>query len=380
MTTITTPISILEFGSTHIRLAIYDENYLSRSYFYEEKIEFTKKLNINENHPVFNLIEKAEKNLGKHLNEISLVLDSPSILSLDFAIKKNYENKKITNQDIDYLINESEQIINKYNKSKEILHTIKSQIIIDNEMIEDFEFITKNVKNLVIELKFILINKSNLDFVRNLLLKKHISIKNIFCTSYLKSLGLLNKLNIRDYTSFIDIGLKKSSLTIFNDKKLLFLNNTHIGGHHITKDISQVLNIDYRKAEAEKLKFSKKNKIENNSEDKELLKNIINSRLEEIIELLFFDCPLVKNKAFNSSLKLYFIGYGSKVLNKNLLSFESELGFINEMSIIEEEKRDCCDEAAKFKKNIEKIQPVKRKISLENKGFFEKFFDFFSNN
>ena len=129
MTTITTPISILEFGSTHIRLAIYDENYLSRSYFYEEKIEFTKKLNINENHPVFNLIEKAEKNLGKHLNEISLVLDSPSILSLDFAIKKNYENKKITNQDIDYLINESEQIINKYNKSKEILHTIKSQII-----------------------------------------------------------------------------------------------------------------------------------------------------------------------------------------------------------------------------------------------------------
>ena len=38
------------------------------------------------------------------------------------------------------------------------------------------------------------------------------------------------------------------------------MNNTHIGGDHITKDISKILKIDYRTAEAKKLKFSK-NKI-----------------------------------------------------------------------------------------------------------------------
>ena len=37
----------------------------------------------------------------------------------------------------------------------------------------------------------------------------------------------------------INIVLKKSSLTIFKDDKLLYLNNTHIGGDHITKDISR---------------------------------------------------------------------------------------------------------------------------------------------
>ena len=110
-----------------------------------------------------------------------------------------------------------------------------------------------------------------------------------------------------------------------------------------------------------------------------MLTNIINSRLEEIIELLFFNCPIIKQSIFKSDLKLYFIGNGSKVLNKNLLSFGTELNFINEMSIIDEEKQDCCDGAARLNINVGKLQPKKRTIGIENKGFFEKLFDIFSN-
>ena len=65
---------------------------------------------------------------------------------------------------------------------------------------------------------------------------------------------------------------------------MLYLNNIHIGGDHITKDISKVLKIDYRTAEAQKLKFSKNTKFDSESEKENLLKKIINSRLEEIIE------------------------------------------------------------------------------------------------
>tara|TARA_Y100001970_G_C14236005_1_gene861804 strand:- start:1580 stop:2722 length:1143 start_codon:yes stop_codon:yes gene_type:complete len=379
MSKITSPISILEFGSTHVSLGIFDKFVLNQKLFYEEKIQFTRDNNFTENHPAFNLIIKAEKDLGHHLNDIDLVLDSPSIHSLDFSIKKYYENKKLNEDDINYLINELEQIVKKHNKDKDILHTIKSNIIFDNEFFEETEFISKEVNQAVVEIKFILINKSDLDSIKNLLLKKHISIKNIYCTSYIKSLSLINKLGISDYSSFIDIGLKKSSLSIYKDKKLLFLSSTHIGGHHITNDISKVLNLEYRNAEAEKIKFSKKNKIYNKEKDKELLTNIINSRLEEIIELLFFNCPIIKQSIFKSDLKLYFIGNGSKVLNKNLLSFGTELNFINEMSIIDEEKQDCCDGAARLNINVGKLQPKKRTIGIENKGFFEKLFDIFSN-
>ena len=129
------------------------------------------------------------------------------------------------------------------------------------------------------------------------------------------------------------------------------------------------------------MKFSKNEKLEiNNFKDKELLKNIINSRLEEIVELLFFDCPLLKNNIFNNDLRLFFMGNGSKVLNENMLSFGSDFNFISEMTIIEESKKDCCDSFIKFKATSENIQPRESNVSLENKGFFERLFEYFSKN
>ena len=379
MTKITTPVPIVEFGSTHVRLAIYDKFILNQNLSYEKKIDFTKNNIDLDDHPIFDLIINAEKDIDQHLNEILLVLDSSSIYSLDFSIKKNYENKKITNNELNYLIRECENIIKLYNKDKDILHIFPSKIICDDVEIYDAKNISRKVYNAIIELKFIMINKNNINIIRTLLLKKHISLKEIYCASYIKSLGLINKLEITGYSSFIDIGLKKSSLLIFDDKKLLYLNTIHIGGDSITKDISKVLNFDYRKAEAEKLKFSKTNKLESETEDNKLLRKIINSRLEEIIELLFLNCPLVKKNFFDNNLKLFFTGNGSKVLNKNLLSFGSELNFINDMSIIEENSKDCCDAAIKFNKSTEKTQLKKDKIGFENVGFFEKLFEYFSN-
>ena len=256
MTKITSPISILEFGSTHVRLAIYDKLILNQSLFYEEKIDFTSNENSIENHPIFNLIMKAEKDLGQHLNEVLLLVDSSSIHSLDFSIQKNYDKKIVTNEDINYLINESKQVVKNNNQEQDILHIIKSNIIFDNKSIEYIDNISEEVSKANVELKIILINTKICNLIKNLFIKKHISLKNIFCTSYIKSLGLINKNGISGYSSFIDIGLNKSSLTIFKEDKLLYLNNTHIGGNHVTKDISKVLKIDYRKAEAKKLKFS----------------------------------------------------------------------------------------------------------------------------
>ena len=378
MTISDTHISILELGSTYVRLGIYNKLTLSQSSYYEEKIDYTRNNNNNVNNEIFNLITKAEKDLGEHLNEILLMIDSSSIYSIDYTIQKNYDKKIISFQDIEYLTNESKNIINVNNKEKEILHIIKSNLIFDDKVIENLENISQQVNKVTLELKFIMISKNICENLKKLFFEKHISLQEIYCSSYIKSLGLIDRLDIYGNSSFIDIGLKKSCLTIFKNNKLLYLKNIHIGGDHVTKDISKILKIDYRKAEAEKIKFSKFNNIKNNIKENELLKKIINSRLEEIIELLFLDCPLIKNKVFKSDLNLYFIGNGSKVLNENLLSFGHEFNFINQMSIIEEGKKDACDSARKFNSQNEKIQPIKPIINLENKGFFEKLFEYFT--
>jgi len=364
---------ILELGSTYARLGIFNKLILNTGSYFEKKIDFTRD-NLNESHKIFNLITDAEKYSGMHLNDLILLIDSSSIHSLDYTIQKNYDKKIITLQDIEYLINESTNIIKLNNKEKEILHTINSKLIFDDDEVENFQNITSKVNKVTLELKFIMINKKLCDTLKNLFFSKHISLKEIFCISYIKSSGLIERLNISGYSSFIDIGHKKSSLTIFKDNKILYLNNISVGGDHITKDISKILNIDYRIAEAKKIKFSKNNSVKKD----ELLKNVINARLEEIIELLFLKCPLIKNNAFKSNLNLYFIGNGSKVLNENLLSFGSEFNFINEMSIIEEGKQDVIESAIKFVSQNEKMQPKKPIINLENKGFFEKLFEYFT--
>ena len=98
----------------------YNILFMSNNYLhiYNNLINFTRNKDSIENHPIFNLIMKAEKDLGQHLNEVLLMMDSSSIHSLDFSIQKNYDKKIVTDEDINYLINESEQIVKKIVKIK----------------------------------------------------------------------------------------------------------------------------------------------------------------------------------------------------------------------------------------------------------------------
>ena len=378
MTTIELPISILEYGSTYLRLAIYDRSMLQKRFFFEKKIDFTRKENVSEDQLISEIITDAEKKLGQHLNDILLMFDSSTIFSTDLSIQKNFEKKIVTNQDINYLINDCENKLKSNNKEKDIIHIIKSNVMLDNEYVDDLENYKKESSKAIVNLKFILVDKKVYDSIKKLFLKKHISLESVFCTSYIKSLGLINKLNISGYSSFIDIGLKKSSIAIFRDNNLLYLNNTHVGGDHITRDISKILKLDYRTSEARKLQFYKNNFEENTLMEDQLLKKIINSRLEEIIEILFLNCPLTQDNLLKSDLKLFFTGNGSKVLNENQLTFGAEFDFIKEMSIIDEKDYDNCNSAIEFNFSNKKIQPTKSLLSPENKGFFEKLFSYFN--
>ncbi len=373
--------TVLDFGSANLYLTIYDKFLLNQNTFYKKKMNYTTINNFIDERSLINLITKVENELDQHLNEITLLVDSPNIYSLDFSIQKNFDKKKINHLEIDHLINEAENVIKINNIDKKILHIIKHQIIIDGEIVEYESNNLENANKVIIDLKFILISKSECEMYKKLFLKKHIKIKNILCTSYIKCLQIINKNDLKGLNAFVDIGLKKSSLSIFEDNKLLYLNNTFVSGEHITKDICKILKLDYRSAEARKFKFSKHNKIKEeniNSKDDVLLKKIINSRLEEIIELLFFNCPISKKFNTKTNLNLYFIGNGSKVLNQNFLSFGPEFNFINEMSIMPEEVKECCDGAMNYLAKEKSFYAQKSIINIENKGFFEKLFNYFS--
>ena len=174
----------------------------------------------------------------------------------------------------------------------------------------------------------------------------------------------------------MDIGYKKTCLALYENSKLLYINNIPIGGSHITKDISKVLKIDL--LESEKLKktlnetdvtFSDvtedqiSDKKLNKEEFKDLLNKIIYARIEEIISMSF------KNNFFFNFLKndeksiLIFTGEGSKILNKNSIYLKEEFNIFDEMNFFEESSEQICSSALKYSnlQNFEEVEFIPKK-------------------
>ena len=74
-----------------------------------------------------------------------------------------------------------------------------------------------------------------------------------------------------DYIIFIDIGFERTTAWFFIDYKFVFFNSINLGGNSITKDISNVLDLDMDYSENLKKNF---NIDENDFFDKDQSKNI----------------------------------------------------------------------------------------------------------
>ena len=158
-----------------------------------------------------------------------------------------------------------------------------------------------------------------------------------------------------------------------------------MGGRHITNDISILLKISQIDAEILKkslnqseITFENKiNKIKK-LESSDLSNQVIFARVDEIIKLNLADEYFNTFFQDKDSCILIFIGEGSKILNKNSIYLEEKFDFFSEISFFEENATLICDSGFNFnylgKSQEVSFLPKKPK----NKGFFEKFFNFFS--
>jgi len=271
----------------------------------------------------------------------------------------------------------------------EIIHLIVTKVIIDKN--EYLEIPKKNigVKNISVDFKVICFPKKLIENLNSNFTKCNLEIKNIFCTSYLKSEICLKKFNSEDI-SFLEIGLERSSLIIYKNRKISSINVIPIGGLSITKDIAKIFNIEFEDAEKIKKLFNKsgsefsydQNLIESNLPIVEiikknisidLLKKVILYRVQEIIDLSFKPTTI---NSVNQKLKnfdLYLLGEGSKLLNNNSFHINDKFGF-NSINFYDQSDVDICNNVLLYHLNNYKNP----KNLLKTMGFFEKFFNFFS--
>ena len=342
--------AVLDFGSKNLRLGIFDQS-LKNIYSSEKKITNSLDKSLN------SIIRDAEKYLSTHLDNIIVLFDSPKFYSLDISIKKVFDHEILINKVYNKLIEEAHFIVSQNNFKDQIIHLVVNDIIVDDNKKLDKIIEGIKIKSLILEIKFICLSKILIDEISNRFKMNNLKILNLYCSSYIKAFFHKKKLDDENFFILIDIGFERTTRLIFNENKLKYLKSIPLGSNNITKDISKVLKLNLEYSEDLKIKF---NRLENETSfnktnsDKinlysevlkknisiHLLKQIIEARINEIIDLVISSNNYINNFNSLTKPKLFLTGRGSKLLSTNYKL--SIIKSVSELTIFDENDIDYC--------------------------------------
>ena len=360
-----------DFGSSKIRASALGKNVTTKNFFCESDY-FPNRENIELE--IQKIISYLEKNTNEYLENIILMIDSQEIKSTSISLSKNFDGSKLQKEDIQFLIQDAKQQVLRNQLNQNIIHIMIKNYKIDGV---DYTFLPQdiNCNVLSIDIMFISLPKSIVEDLKKIFLKFDISIKQILCSSYAKSISYKKNFSSSKNISFIDMGFNKTSITFFKNDQISFFHVLPIGGNHITKDLSKILNIDLINSEKIKLYFDTDKVFLNKKNlSLDLIQQIIFARIEEILELCIKFIKLNNNLDQVSEFKMILMGEGSKILDNK---FKEKIAFSYEIDLLEEDTEGICLAALQLIKGTHKQEVVvvpKKQIKV---GFFEKLFHFF---
>jgi len=381
---------VIDLGKSAIRLCVFDEKNKIISSSIEE-IEYLSNPD-NPKKSIKKIIRKSEKQISSHINKITLLIDDPDYFILDLSIKKKIDQIQQPDEIQQTAFTDCSQIISQSYKNTKIINFFINKIFIDGTEIIKLPKNLKDKENIIFQFKVLCLPNKNLIGIKQELKENNIDIKNILCSSLVRSNYYLNLFKNEKVTAFLDIGLNRSTLILYEDKKLSYLNNISIGSHHITKDISYITNINLEESEQIKKIFNKSEsdfsfsnedhsdgkvtkKLINKNIPIDLLKKIILARVDEIFKLSFKDIQLSIKNFLKEELLLVLIGRGSKLFDKNTFNFESIENF-KDIIFYEENDHEICKPGLEYG-SVNKYEIENFKKTSKKQGIFEKFFNLF---
>ncbi len=356
-----------DFGASKIRATAINVNEPTKKFCYESN-DFSDYLKSEKE--IEKIISNIEKDTNEYLDSINLMVDNSKMLSINLSLSKNFDGSKLKKEDIQFLVQDAKQQVLRNYLNQNIIHVIIKNYRINNT---NYTFLPSNIicNTLSVDIIFICLPKTIIEDLNFFFYKFDISINQIFCSSYVKSLSYKDNFTSIENLSFIDIGFNKTSIICYKNNEVCFFEVIPIGSNNITKDLSKVLNIDLTEAENIKLCLSKnENIVIKKKLSLELIQKIVISRVEEILEL----CMKSINLEQFVELKIILIGGGSRIIDNQ---FKKKISFLDKVDLLEETTEDICGAALKLSQGLNKqevIMVAKRQIK---EGFFEKLFHFF---
>jgi cell division protein FtsA len=361
--------TFFDCGFSKIRAGTINKNNNSKA-FYSESEFFTDRSNLELK--IQKIINSLEKNTNEYTDNITLMMDSPKMLSVGISLSKKFDGSMLKQTNIQFLVQEAKQQVLKYYPNHNIVHIIINNYKIDNV---DYTYLPDEIKCgfISLDIIFICLPTELVLYFKNIFSKSNILVDQIICSSYAKSINYKDNLNLSGYTAFVDVGFNKTSVISYFNNKILSLEVLPVGGNHITRDISKILEIDLERSEHEKRNFDQKLKLSKDVNISiETLQQIIFARTEEILELC--TKSIESNTRMSGNFKMVLMGEGSKILDNQ---HQDKISFSNDIDFLEETLEDICQSAFKFITRLNKQEVVVVPKKQTKQGFFEKFFHFF---
>ena len=192
-----------------------------------------------------------------------------NIIITEEHIKSFYESKDFTqlyeNQDIP-------------------IHTLPISYKIDEKKIVS-DPIGHKAQMLTVKWHVISISKNQLKDIHDLLDASDLQMKQCVLASYAGSLAAINEMESSLGVICLDINYYKTEVTIIIDDQLVFFDSSDVGLKYVNNDLQSILNVSDEDSDKLRIKWSNDNSSKNLDESDIRIKQIISSRLEEIIEL-----------------------------------------------------------------------------------------------
>jgi len=266
---------------------------------------------------ITNVVSEAERMAGFNIDRLLVGISGSQVVSNRKEVSTKIASDIVKASDIANLANKIRADFKKNNR--EIIHLIPIQYRIDDSSpVVNPRYMSG--ETLYAKFHVVSTSQTTIKNIENCLRRCQLSVNNYVIEPYASALSCLSDNEMNLGTLLVDIGGSSTSFAIVLEGKLIHIGNSPIGGIHITKDISTILNVNLDVAEKIKnlnssllispieeremikLKFSDTNDGPNMIRITRLeLSEIIKSRLEELFES-------VKTTLEKSGIPLYMLG------------------------------------------------------------------------
>ena len=284
---------------------------------------------------ITNSVELIEKKLNFIFKEATIILDNFDYSCINISGFKKLNGSQVLKENISYILNSLKLAIIESEEQKTILHIFNSKSVLDGTSIDNLpiglfgDFYSY-------ELTFFLIRNNDLKNINQIFNRSNLSIKKLFLKSFSEGTQLINQKRIEDFIQ-IKINKNNSRINIFNQASFRYSEDFNFGTSIIYKDIQKICSLDNEIIK----KILLNNYFNNKSSDnfdfidkkffipgnyrkirKKLIQDIVNARIEEIIDIIIYKNPNITSFGKND-LKIYIIIQDELISNNFKEIFQS---------------------------------------------------------